>query len=69
MVNEFDQGEGTLIWFDDEFHQATGMVMVQLGVDVDEAIQRLVEYADAAHWPLEVVSAGVVRQTIALTNR
>ena len=67
-MNDYERDENTLIWFDYEFHQATGMVMVQLGVDVDEAMARLVEYADLGHWPLETVSSGVVHQTIALTN-
>lgn len=49
-----------------ELHQATGMVSVQLGVDVREALVRLRAYAYAAEQPLIEVAREVVAGRLSL---
>ena len=51
-----------------EVHQAAGMVSVQLGVDVDEAMVRLRAHAYAAGQPLAEVAAEVVTRRLRLAE-
>jgi AmiR/NasT family two-component response regulator len=55
--------------FDDRFqlYQAQGMVMVQLGVDLEEAMARLRAYAYARGRPLGEVADDVVARRLTLT--
>ena len=57
-------GEGGLIEWRAEVHQATGMVSVQLGVDVTEALVRLRAYAYLHDRRLVDVAASVVRRRL-----
>jgi hypothetical protein len=50
-------------------HQATGMVSVQLGVSLAEALTRLRGYAFAAGRPLDAVATDVVAGTLRLGER
>jgi GAF domain-containing protein len=47
-----------------EVHQASGMVMVQLGVSIEEAMARLRAYAYAAGRPMSDVARDVVSRTL-----
>jgi hypothetical protein len=49
-----------------EVHQASGMVMVQLGVPIDAALARLRSYAFAYNRPLIDVARDVIAQTLRL---
>ena len=47
-----------------EIHQATGMISVQLGVGIDEALSRLRARAFAAGLPLSALAADVVARRL-----
>jgi len=47
-----------------EIHQATGMVLAQLGIDATDALARLRAHAFAHQQPLLVVAADVVARRL-----
>ena len=51
-----------------EVHQATGMVLVQLGVSAQDAFVRLRAHAFAARRPLDEVARDVVARRLVFTN-
>lgn len=51
----------------DEVHQAAGMVMVQLGVGIEVANERLRAYATAVDRPLLEVARDVVAKRVRLS--
>ena len=51
---------------DPAVHQATGMVSLQLGVDVVEARHRLRSYAAEVHRPLSDVAGDIVARRVQL---
>jgi AmiR/NasT family two-component response regulator len=50
-----------------EVHQATGMISVQLGVNVAEAFTRLRAHAFAEDWSLSELAAEVVARRLRFT--
>ncbi|WP_420898501.1 ANTAR domain-containing protein [Cryobacterium lactosi] len=45
---------------DSEVHQATGVIIAQTHTDPDQALQRLVDYAESTGQPLDAVAADVI---------
>ena len=52
------------MWLDDMYQQATGMVMVQAGVDSEGAREHLTRYASSSAVSIEAVVDGVLGHTI-----
>ena len=68
LVDDFDVIDvlDRLAGYGAEVHQASGMVSVQLGVGVGEALVRLRAHAYAAEQPLREVAADVVGRRLQL---
>ena len=53
----------------DRVYQAQGMVSVQVGCTVDEALARMTERADQTGMSLEAVAAAIIERRIRLATR